>query len=697
MKETSKTIVFVAAALAMTGLAFVTWRANRPQLLSDFGSIGQPFFEGFESNKQATSLEVIAVDDKGARRRFQVRKQGNLWTIPSHFDYPAEAADRLTQTASAVIGLRREALAGRNATEHERFGVVDPNSPGAADPESVGKRLVLKDGASNTLADFILGKEAATAESDEERAAFERDRTEKYYYVRRTDENLTYKVRLDLNLSTKFADWIDPLLLQIEANRLVKLGIDDYQLKEEAADAFGAVKTLSKVPGKPSTLTRKAGFDPWTLEGLEADKFELNATKANEVVSTLEELKIVGVRPKFKWKGEQLITPNLELVMPAGLQNGTPEFEQFQEAVLTLQDELSSRGFQFAKKGEQLALVSDAGEFVAGTDDGVSYTLHFGKPVEGDEQAIEIGSGNQPSAQNESGKPAESGQENSQEPKSEAKPEATPDANGKNRYVMIRVAVDPLLLGERPVAPVEPAKPEQPAGYVPRPEAKPPMEGEQAAAVAEAGDDRDPKFIEYDAQVKAWEEAKKDYEMQKTQVEMQTKELDERVKAAEKRVAELNDRFGSWYYVVSAENLAGLLVKRTDLEQAKPKPEGSLPERPNIEFNEADVPPAPPVLETPDAGGGKAVPSEEQPAAGKDGSQSSESSPNGGPPAPTSADSLTPTPEPAGERATGGTEEQGKDGEDKNVEGKDGKDNDGEARKSPVLNYTAPRRLLAGR
>jgi hypothetical protein len=223
------------------------------------------------------------------------------------------------------------------------------------------------------------------------------------------------------------------------------------------------------------------------------------------------------------------------------------------------------------------------------------------------------------------------------------------------------------------------------------------MEGEQAAAVAEAGDDRDPKFIEYDAQVKAWEEAKKDYEMQKTQVEMQTKELDERVKAAEKRVAELNDRFGSWYYVVSAENLAGLLVKRTDLEQAKPKPEGSLPERPNIEFNEADVPPAPPVLETPDAGGGKAVPSEEQPAAGKDGSQSSESSPNGGPPAPTSADSLTPTPEPAGDRATGGTEEQGKDGEDKNVEGKDGKDNDGEARKSPVLNYTAPRRLLAGR
>ncbi|MFO0454752.1 MAG: hypothetical protein ACK5Z0_01980, partial [Planctomycetota bacterium] len=119
MKETSKTIAFVVSALALTGLAGVTWQANRPQVISDFGSIGQPFFEDFTSNKQATNLEVVALDDKGTRRRFQVRKQADVWTIPSHYDYPAEAAERLTNTASAVVGLKREALAGRNAAEHE--------------------------------------------------------------------------------------------------------------------------------------------------------------------------------------------------------------------------------------------------------------------------------------------------------------------------------------------------------------------------------------------------------------------------------------------------------------------------------------------------------------------------------------------------------------------------------------------------
>jgi len=610
MKETSKTIAFVVSALALTGLAGVTWQANRPQVISDFGSIGQPFFEDFTSNKQATNLEVVALDDKGTRQRFQVRKQADVWTIPSHYDYPAEAAERLTNTASAVIGLKREALAGRNAAEHERYGVLDPDTAGSADPETVGKRLVLKDSSGNTLADFILGKEAAALDDDQDRAAFERDRTEKFYYVRRSDENLTYKAKLDLNLSTRFADWIDPALLQVEENKLVKMGIDDYQLREEAADALGTVRTLSKVAGKPSTLTRMTGFDPWALEGMDEAKFQLDAAKAGELTQTVADLKIVGVRPKFKWNGKQLLTADLELITPQNVQNGSPEFEQFQEAVLTLQDELSERGFQFAKKGEQLILVSEAGEFVAGTEDGVAYTLQFGKPVEGDEEAIEIGKGNDKPAAG-ADKPAES---------VAAKPDsaANPATSGLNRYVMIRVSVDPSLLGGQPVAPVEPAKPAQPEGYLPRPAPAQPAEGE-AAPQPETPDTRDPKFIEFDAQLKAWEEARTTFELEKTQHEMKLKEFDEKLKAAQKRVAELNDRFGSWYYVVSAENLAGVLVKRTDLEKPKAPPADALPARPNINFEESNVPPAPPVIdpasgEAPPPSAGDQSPPPSQPA-----------------------------------------------------------------------------------
>lgn len=612
MKETSKTLAFVVAALVLTGLAGVTWQANRPQLISDFGSIGQPFFDRLESNKNATNLEVIALDDKGARRRFQVRKQGELWTIPSHYDYPAEAAERLAKTASAVVGLRREALAGRNASEHERYGVLDPDTAGTADAQSVGKRLVLKDGSGNTLADFILGKEATAIENDDDRAAFERDRTEKFYYVRRTDENLTYKVKLNLNLSTRFADWIDPALLQVEGNQLVKMGIDDYQLREEAGDAFGTVRTLAKIPGKPSTLTRSTGLDPWSMEGLDSAKFELNTAKVNEVAGTLAELNIVGVRPKFKWNGQQLLTADLQLVTPAGLQSGTPEFEQFQEAVLTLQDELSDRGFQFAKKGEQLILVSEAGEFVAGTEDGVAYALQFGKTVEGTEEAIEIGKGGEAAASGASGTAEKTAESKAGDANKAAANAAA--GSGKNRYVMIRVAVDPQLLGGQPTPPTEPTKPVQPEGYVARPAPAQPAEGETAQP--EMPDDRETKFIEHDAQLKAWEQARTQFEFEKTQYEMNLKEFGEKLKAAEKRVAELNDRYGSWYYVVSAENLAGLLVKRSDLEQLKAAPQPELPVRPNINFEESDVPPAPPVIDTePEAESGEvATPKPLEPA-----------------------------------------------------------------------------------
>ena len=78
---------------------------------------------------------------------------------------------------------------------------------------------------------------------------------------------------------------------------------------------------------------------------------------------------------------------------------------------------------------------------------------------------------------------------------------------------------------------------------------------------------------------------------------MKLKEFDEKLKAAQKRVAELNDRFGSWYYVVSTENLAGVLVKRTDLEKPKAPAADALPARPNINFEESNVPPAPPVID----------------------------------------------------------------------------------------------------
>ena len=237
MNESIKTCVFVAVAGAMAALAVSHFR-NQPTNSADFELVGKEFFEDFQSAKQAQSLEVSAVDpETGVLKRFSVENQEGLWRIPSHYDYPAEAAVRLAETASSVIGISRDSLGGRLAKEHERLGVVDPLGDEIDDPEAVGKRITLKDEDGEVVVDYIIGNEL----EDEEVVMTEVDRVlgrqndSKFYFIRRPDEQQTYKVALDIDLSTKFSDWIDPDLLRFERSELTKISINNYSIELDRA------------------------------------------------------------------------------------------------------------------------------------------------------------------------------------------------------------------------------------------------------------------------------------------------------------------------------------------------------------------------------------------------------------------------------------------------------------------------------
>ena len=93
-------------------------------------------------------------------------------------------------------------------------------------PESTGDRITLKDDDDEVLVDFIIGKEAGIVEVPVNEEDFEEGVAEKYYYIRRPDEVQTYKVRLNIDLSTKFSDWIDTDLLQLENRNLRRISID---------------------------------------------------------------------------------------------------------------------------------------------------------------------------------------------------------------------------------------------------------------------------------------------------------------------------------------------------------------------------------------------------------------------------------------------------------------------------------------
>ena len=48
------------------------------------------------------------------------------WVIPSHYNYPADAKDRLSKTAAAIIDLTKDTVRSNSNEDQEPMGVIDP-------------------------------------------------------------------------------------------------------------------------------------------------------------------------------------------------------------------------------------------------------------------------------------------------------------------------------------------------------------------------------------------------------------------------------------------------------------------------------------------------------------------------------------------------------------------------------------------
>lgn len=635
MQESTKTTAFVGGAALMVVAALASHFASQPRSADDFAKVGEPFFEKFDSSSQAKSLEVVAVDPETVQRnRFKVAKVDGLWRIPSHEDYPAEASARLATTASSIIGIERESLAGRGTKDFKRLGVVDPLSEEIDDPDEVGQRITLKDDNDETLADYIIGKQVEeVAVSAADRPFQSGQNRQTYFYVRHAEEQQTYIVPLELDLSTKFSDWIDPDLLRFDTSNLSQITVRNYSLKEEiGGNPLIPQRALKKTDGDILALA-KSDANAWELAGVEEATEEFDAAGVTEMVDVLDELRIEDVRRKLTLQGKQLFTPDLKI-------NEDPELmknsEQFGRAISQLVSELEEKGFNLAGTQQQLELVSNHGEIEFGTNEGMRYTLYVGAPFEEGGSEIKVAG----AVDSTDGDAADaSGEAESEDASADAdsEPEDS-DEDAKSRYMLVRVAYDQSLLTDQPEEPTKPEAPVKPEGYTPpsvpeddadgadaedntkkdkgvsaavdegsdesSDEDKEETDGDEAAADEDANKEsndesdeseekqaRSPEFVAYDAAMEEHEQAMVDYELALTRYKDDQKSFGERVETAKKLEAELNERFSDWYYVISGENLKALQVSRTDLVSKKKPPVApggkptALPDRPDISFD----------------------------------------------------------------------------------------------------------------
>ena len=620
----ARTYAFEGAALL---LLVVAWLA-RPGLFGAGGSeeyVGKAVFPGLTDPTTATSLEVVSP----AFETFQVSRdaQGN-WVIPSHQNYPAEAADRVGRAASSLMGLKIASVASQSPEQHALYGVLEPTetSKGAA---GVGTRVAILD-QNRTPYSLVIGKELENRSGQR--------------YVRVANQDAVFVVDIPAEtFSTKFEDWVQKNLLDINTSSIRSITMADYSfdIKTEKVKVggqeyvrvrpdverrgrFAVEPNRAAKPEEPRWKIAENKEDKkgsWTDVAMNPDE-EPNGAKLDEMESAFSRLEIVNVQRKHKALAKYLHDVGKfpddpvadDLVSPYGFHmvDVNPASAKFLSTLFPVKE-----GFP--------VLLSTQGDVRIAMEDGVVYVLRFGQIASTAKASPE--KKKEPAKKEPEKKSPEKKEPEKKEP---AKPGEKKDAEASkpegptvNRYLFILAEFDPdvlpkLQLEKLPELPKpgEPAKTEpaktEPAKTEPaktEPGNKPETPKPEAAKKAEP-----PKKLDPEAEKMRLEEERKQIEEDRKRIEESNKEKqkdrDKKIEEGKKKVKDLNDRFADWFYVISDSVYTKIHLTRSDIVKKKEKKEEEKKEgteKPGM------VPPTVPIV-PPGATAGVKEPSKEPPA-----------------------------------------------------------------------------------
>jgi hypothetical protein len=562
MNENSKTILFIAAAVACVALAFYTAPDARDP--SAKGSkMGQALFESFDP-RSATGIEIVEIDeDDLVSKSIEVSQTEKGWLIkrPGKVDYPANADNQVKNVSSLLFDLRIIDQAAEGAGEHANFGVLDPSKANPSDA-GIGKMIALKNNTGANLAQLIIGNEVEGLSNTR--------------FVRKPEENAVYRVELQNvnNVTTKFVDWVEKDFLDIDKWNIKQVTFDNYEIKD------GKIAPSAK---------QVLDYDnsEWKLVGSTiSEDEELDKEKLDDMKDAFDDLEIIDVERKPEIlisslrKGSEFVDANniQELQSSANslIQKGFRPVNELDK---------DGKPLSYPNGKPKLKVVSQKGEVLVGMKDGVEYVLRFGETYRG--------------------------------------PEDDENSTGDSRYIYAYARVNENLL-ERPVLEPVPAplvqpkadgnasitspatedsngskgdtgdkgeegKPSIPSITPPGPPPSftppapppnltpPPLPTPEAVNLVESnatiteekGDDSFAK-----------KKADRDAEIARIKASNAQKQMEYqgKVTKAQARVNELNQNLAGWYYVISNEVYEKIRLDRTDFVKAKEKEEGDTPE-----------------------------------------------------------------------------------------------------------------------
>ena len=189
---------------------------------------------------------------------------------------------------------------------------------------------------------------------------------------------------------------------------------------------------------------------------------------------------------------------------------------------------LQNKGFFLTRQG----LLSDQGDVIVSTDEGVVYTLRYGGPIFAEGDDLVVGT-------------ADDAEKKDAPVKKDADKKAK--TTQENRFLMVTVAFDPAMIA-KPES-MEPKPIVRPTGVVNIPD-KP-----------FAPDPNDPKYVAEQKEAK-------------DKVDRDKADYEKKIADGQKKVDELTERFGPWYYVTPGESFRAINLDRAAITQPK-KPPGA--------------------------------------------------------------------------------------------------------------------------
>jgi hypothetical protein len=497
MNETTKSLIFVAVA-AIAGIAAYIARPTAGEVDSAV-PMEKELFESFKDPLLASSLEIVKPDDTSSTvQSFKVLQENGLWVIPSSSNYPADARDRIKNAATVLIGLDVIDIASDKKSEHELYGVIQPETGKTlTNLKGVGAMVTIKDSSGKELASLIVGK-SPKGQPDQ-------------HFVRRPSQDRVYVTKINLDqISTKFEDWIDKDLLNINPLDVSAMELKSYSFKPMRDPSSGRT-VLQLSPKADLNVIYDDKLSKWTPGDLWAyatqdqqsvkkeaplsEQEELDSAKLDGLKTALDNLQIAGVRRK-----------------PAGFTADLKAEKSFAENGEAIES-LRSKGFipRAAASGE-IDIIGTDGEINISCKDGVQYALRFGEIDQGEDGKV---------------------------------------TTELNRFMLVSVKLNKDAIPP-PVLEVEPAGPEAPKPTEPK-------EGEKK-------DDQQPPD-----DVAAEAKLAQERERVKKENERKTSEYNTKLNKANSRVSELNYRFADWYYLVSDETFKQLSLNRSDIVKEKPE------------------------------------------------------------------------------------------------------------------------------